>query len=145
MSRASMMVLDQAKFPWRLTLDKSWQNNFNELVKYKEEHRSTRIPRTHELSEWVSYQRRAKKNNKMPKARADKLKGIGFEWTLNKSWDERFAELVSFCDSHGHCCVSRCDDSHDTKHAKWISDQRFKTTRRKISEETRLRSSKNRI
>ena len=90
------MVLDQAEFPWCLTLDESWQNNFNELVKYKEEHRSTRIPRTHELSEWVSYQRRAKKNNKMPKARADKLKGIGFEWTLNKSWDERFAELVFF-------------------------------------------------
>ena len=96
LSTARMMVLDQAKFPWLLALKETWQKGFNELVKYKEEHRSTRVPRSHDLGNWVSNQRRIKKNNNMSKVRADKLKGIEFEWTLNKSWDERFAELVFF-------------------------------------------------
>ena len=115
MSTARMMVLDQVKFPWLLTLKESWQKSFNEIFKYKEEHRSTRVPRSHDLGNWVSNQRRIKNNNNMSKARADKLKGIRFKWTLNKSWDERFAELVSFRGSYGHCRVSRNDDSHDTK------------------------------
>ena len=110
-----MMVLDQVKFPWLLTLKESWQKSFNEIFKYKEEHRSTRVPRSYDLGDWVSNQRRIKNNNNMSKARADKLKGIRFKWTLNKSWDERFAELVSFRGSYGHCRVSRNDDSHDTK------------------------------
>ena len=74
-----MMVLDQAEFLWPLTLEESWQKGFNELVKYKEEHRSTRVPRSHDLGDWVSNQRRIEKNNKMSKARADKLKVTGFE------------------------------------------------------------------
>ena len=135
LSTARMMVLDQAKFPWLLTLGESWQKGFNELVKFKEEHRSTRVPRSHDLGNWVSNQRRIKKNNNMSKARVDKLKEIGFEWTLNKSWGERFAELVSFCGSHGHCRVSRHNDSHDTKLAKWVSDQRSNNKKKNRGED----------
>ena len=35
LSTARMMVLDKAKFSWLLTLEESWQEGFNELVKYK--------------------------------------------------------------------------------------------------------------
>ena len=61
MSTARMMVLDQAKFPWLLTLEESWQKGFNELGKYKEEHRSTRVPRSPDLGDRVNNQRRIKK------------------------------------------------------------------------------------
>jgi len=62
LSTARMRVLDQAKFPWLLTLEGSWQKGCIELVKYKEEHRSMRVPRSHDLGDWVSNQRRIKKN-----------------------------------------------------------------------------------
>jgi len=54
LSTARMMALDQAKFRWLLTLEESWQKGFNELMKYKEEHRSTRVPRSYDLGDWVS-------------------------------------------------------------------------------------------
>lgn len=39
---------------------------------------------------WVSTQRKAYKNNKLPQDKIDRLNSIGFKWNINKTWGEMF-------------------------------------------------------
>jgi hypothetical protein len=55
----------------------------------------------------------------------NKLDSVGFKWVFdrshNKTWEERFLDLVSFKREHGHCNVPRKEGTF----GEWVSVSRI--------------------
>eukprot|EP00980_Cylindrotheca_fusiformis_P029472 scaffold23479_cov143-Cylindrotheca_fusiformis.AAC.22 len=117
-------------FPKQATYDQKWNQHYNELVAFKEEHGHCRVPQKCEqkgtLSQWVKRQRyhRKHKPDIISEDRIRKLDEIGFVWDAQELvWQTRFAELLEFKQNHGHCSVSY-KYPHNQKLATWVKCQR---------------------
>ena len=95
---------------------KHWQEKFEELAKYKEEHGHTRVPTNYtkmegelaDLGKWVSLQRMNKRRGAhvMTEERIAKLDSLDFEWSIfKKTWEDKFDDLVAYKEAHGHTNV----------------------------------------
>eukprot|EP00980_Cylindrotheca_fusiformis_P029470 scaffold23479_cov143-Cylindrotheca_fusiformis.AAC.20 len=129
-------VADQSKidssisFPRQATYDQKWNQHYNELVAFKEEHGHCRVPQKCEqqgsLSQWVKRQRYHRKHKPgiISEDRIRMLDEIGFVWDAQELvWQTRFAELLEFKQSHGHCSVPYKYPLNQ-KLATWIKCQR---------------------
>lgn len=69
-------------------LNKSWQQMFAELIKYKEVNKNCNVPRSYlinpQLATWVNTQRVRYKNGQIPQVQIDQLNSIGFMWKIRK-------------------------------------------------------------
>jgi hypothetical protein len=72
------------------------------------------VPKTNAtLSKWVANQRNqyklfvGGKQTFLNEARINKLNSIGFVWTVNLSWTDRYVELNRYYNTHGNVLVSR--------------------------------------
>ncbi len=108
----------------------SWKARFDELVAYKEAHGDCDVPAKWEenerLANWVSMQRQTKKRDALPEARVKLLNQIGFLWqscAAQKPWEARYAELLQFKETHGHCNVSKRNPENPAL-GYWIINQR---------------------
>lgn len=78
------------------------------------------------LANWVSMQRHLKKSGALPEPRVKLLEELGFKWRADHdrlSWDIRYAELLSFKESHGHCDVL-LTNSNNPSLGVWVVNQR---------------------
>lgn len=92
----------------------SWNERFEELKRYKESSGHCDVPQIYDtgLGTWVSAQRSQYKRyiigktSSMTHQRKTVLDKLGFSWSLRKrfSWDERFAELKEYSDTHNGSC-----------------------------------------
>mmetsp|Transcript_14761 Transcript_14761/g.27764 ORF Transcript_14761/g.27764 Transcript_14761/m.27764 type:complete len:349 (-) Transcript_14761:2563-3609(-) len=92
----------------------TWDDRFEELKHYKEQHGHCNVPQIYErgLGTWVSQQRaqykrfKSGKTSSMTKRRQQKLDSLGFSWSLRKrhSWDERYNELKAFSEANDGSC-----------------------------------------
>ena len=59
------------------------------------------------LGKWVARMRAARKEKRLTELQVRELDQIGFTWSIDRqhSWEERFKELKSFKQAHGHCNV----------------------------------------
>ena len=121
---------------------KSWDEMFDLLVKYLNEHNNEypsqrdKDPEIRKLSIWVSYQRMCYKKGTLPKDKIKKLKSINFKFEKNKSWDEMFNLLVEYMNEHNNKCPSRTDtDPEIKKLARWIDTQRVSYKKGILSED----------
>ena len=111
--------------PWKLSNEEKWEQNYQELLVFREENGNCKVPRAHGIGEWVSSQRKGMKLHVQGKKsclnleRIEKLTSIEFEWNLN-NWDEKFEELCAFELQNGHCLVRR---DYGTL-GRWVSNQR---------------------
>lgn len=110
-----------------------WLRRFKELKQFKKEHGHCNIPRIYEpnvsLGIWVQKQRQNHKSmmenesSNIIKEREEKLEKIGFVWKIqDKSWGQKYKELVKFKKQHGHCNVPR--HSHTKELGLWVMTQR---------------------
>jgi hypothetical protein len=124
---------------------KSWDEMFDHLKEYAEEHGDTNVPTQQgPLGRWVSTQRTffdrlEKGKEKYPLGtclswvewkekvhmRRDALEAIGFEWHhLSEirwnQWNNMFQELVKFKETHGHTNVSQ----RNKPLGQWVNTQR---------------------
>ena len=92
----------------------SWQKRFEELEAFKVEHGHCNVPKNTanlQLGKWVGKQRyeyklrKEDKKSQITDDRVTKLESLGFEWSLNVPWEERFEDLKAFKVEHGHCNV----------------------------------------
>mmetsp|Transcript_28028 Transcript_28028/g.59176 ORF Transcript_28028/g.59176 Transcript_28028/m.59176 type:complete len:531 (+) Transcript_28028:30-1622(+) len=89
-----------------------WEERFQELSEYHEEHGDCRVPRGPGLGEWVSTQRKCMKQyqqgnkSSITPERVKRLESLGFEWNLN-NWDKNYEVLCDFVKDNGHCLVPR--------------------------------------
>eukprot|EP00980_Cylindrotheca_fusiformis_P019768 scaffold6927_cov93-Cylindrotheca_fusiformis.AAC.6 len=107
-----------------------WDDLFNRLAAFKEEHGHYCVPQHYKpnicLSQWVKRQRYYRKHRPglMSERRVQKLDQLGFVWDAQEDvWKVRFEELKTFKHMHGHCNVP-CKYSTNQKMATWVKCQR---------------------
>jgi len=112
-----------------------WMENFQQLLKYKEEHGNCLVPHTYLpnplLARWVKRQRRQYKlclekcpQSTMTPERIDILNKEGFVWDSHEiTWMKKFYDLIDYKKIHGHCRVPSCSKEHPQL-ATWVKCQR---------------------
>jgi superfamily II DNA or RNA helicase len=111
-------------------LTKIWEDNFSELLAYKESNDDCLVPQKYKtesgvkLGLWVTTLRSNKKN--LSPERVQRLDSIGFVWDpKTKSWEDGLAELKEYEKQHGDCLVPQ---KHTTpsgfKLGLWVSNRR---------------------
>ncbi|KAL3945205.1 MAG: hypothetical protein SGBAC_000678 [Bacillariaceae sp.] len=114
--------------------ERQWQEQFDELLKYKEKYGNCLVPHTFEenqtLSRWVKrqrYQYKLMKENKvttMTDSRVIQLEEVGFIWDSHSAaWHERLGELEQYLKETGDSHVpSNCPENPQL--ATWVKCQR---------------------
>ncbi len=117
-----------------------WEEMFAALVAFKNEHGHTNVPqrsrRYGALATWVRNQRLAEKVKRpIMLERRKRLDELGFRWRVSwPSWEEMFAKLVEFKNSHAHCNVPQ-NWREDRRLGKWVNTQRTRNKRGKLRPE----------
>ena len=125
MTEDRKMILDEVKFPWKLSHADRWDLNYQELVTFHSTLGHCKVPRDHAIGDWVSSQRREikkftqGKKTAMTEDRIKKLDAVGFDKNLN-DWDKNLRQSTIFQSKHGHCSCPR--DSHGKlgKLGRWV-------------------------
>jgi hypothetical protein len=116
-----------------------WNEMFQKLVRFKEEHGHTLVPQGQpqfkELSTWVRNQRRAMvQNQPIMGERAQRLDEIGFVWRIveKDAWELMFVTLMEYKQTHGHCNVPQ-KGGECKKLGKWVNTMRWHFKQGKLS------------
>lgn len=94
----------------------TWDNQCDLLAAFYHEHGHFVVPKRHDLSNWVTSQRRAYREGRLKKEYQDKLEGMHFVWTeaaaveSQKNWEKNYDKLKRFKQRKGHSFVQRDDD-----------------------------------
>lgn len=109
----------------------TWDSNFQELVKYKEEHGHVKIPSTYAPNNatyfWIGTQRQAYKKGKLSQERIEKLTELGVDLVIDKprdrpkgitrpafldpnEWERCYANLVKYKNENGDCNVPQREE-----------------------------------
>ena len=145
-------ALNEIGFEWRLRRRPEWDERYDELVAYKEQHGDTLVPTDERvdsankyryLAQWVQTQRREYrlhqewKHSQLTDERIEKLNQIGFVWSVfEAAWEEKFAELVEFKAAHGHTDVP--SSWQDQEFSRWVSVQRQQYKKYKEGKHTQI-------
>ena len=137
-TKARIEALNKIGFEWRLRERPEWDERYDELMAYKEQHGDTLVPmdlrrdsdnKYRELAMWVLTQRQQYqlyqegKHSYLTDERVEQLNDIGFVWDAREaSWEESLAELVEFKESHGHTDVP--SSWADQVFFRWVAYQR---------------------
>lgn len=125
-------------------LGDNWEERFGELKAFKERFGHCNVehlwPENPRLGHWLAYQRRLYTKGILREQRIQKLNEIGFiSDPAEAFWESRFAELLLFKQSHGHCNVSeKYNTATGINLGSWVNAQRRLRSKNKIPEE-RLR------
>ncbi|CAE8630824.1 unnamed protein product [Polarella glacialis] len=128
--------LDALGFMWEVNRAASWQDNFDALKAYKQEHGHARVHHCYvsdngvKLGSWVNTQRKARKGRgscKIDAEQIEQLDSLGLVWEVYKavSWEESFDILKAYKQEHGHTRVPRsyvADDGINL--GRWVNTQR---------------------
>ena len=122
-------------------IDQMWDDRFNELLVYKAQHgncdvavrRGKEFEQCKQLANWASLQRRKYKarkgEKKLGRTRAisdeqiRRLTSIGFQWSLQENFDERFKQLEEYNKRNGHTRVPVFDSSRNNL-GRWATRMR---------------------
>mmetsp|Transcript_7136 Transcript_7136/g.10227 ORF Transcript_7136/g.10227 Transcript_7136/m.10227 type:complete len:462 (-) Transcript_7136:54-1439(-) len=109
--------LDEIGFRWSAQEGK-WNDNFKKLLKFKEKfghvNVSSKWKEDRQLGNWVDTQRSHLKHFKEGKKtilspeKIKRLNDVGFQWVrqdFQETWENRYAELVSYKNLYGDCDV----------------------------------------
>ncbi len=113
----------------------TWEESFAVLLDFQKTHGHVNVRSTDTdhpvLASWVITQRLKHRRHTLQEDRVQKLEAIGFQWGkaeyqpgLQKSWDQRFTELMAFRRQHGHPHVSKADKEQRSLDI-WAKTQRM--------------------
>ncbi len=129
--------LNEIGFIWDAR-ESVWDQKFRELIKYKKEFGTTKVPPSHgSLGVWVKKQREAwralqKTDNSsvftyaLTPDRIAKLDSINFTWQGHEyTWEQHFQHLLLYIQRHKNANVPQSVDTDDyPKLGSWLSIQR---------------------
>lgn len=109
LSQAKITHLEKIDFDWT-PFGSSWEQNFSQLQKYKEQHGHFRISEKHPgnkvLRWWCQAQRIHYKKNTLSKDKIARLEQIGFDWMpVGLTWHRYYKQLQKYKEQHGNCNV----------------------------------------
>lgn len=146
-----MKQLEENGFPfengWLVRRKIIWEERFQELVKYKQDHKMSyaHVPQHKNpkhpyasLGQWCAAQKLRRKGISPPTwtdYEEQKMNSINFKWQTPKvslgsspddeSWLNNYFKLEEYKKKHGHANPSQTDkDNENRKLAKWVNDQR---------------------
>ena len=134
--------LNQIGFPWDAVLE-LWLKMLNKLIEFVNKNKRYPKSRTenkdeHNLSQWISTQRRELAKPEADEFKVKKLKEIGFVWEsqediLEKQWLETYNKVVDFKNKHKRLPKSVEENKQLTEQDKiennlyeWMQRQRIK-------------------
>jgi superfamily II DNA or RNA helicase len=137
-SKERIRLLDEIGFTWQHWERGTFEDHYQELVRFKAEHGHCIIPHNYpekpSLPNFVKYARTRRKAGKLSPERIVKLDAVGFVWApgrhqgnadgMSLEWKARFDELVRYRDEHGDCDVPT-KWPKNPQLGKWASKQRF--------------------
>jgi len=134
--------LENLGFVWKL-FEVAWEEMFAVLTVHKQAHGDCNVPRgwkyNPELAEWCSTQRKAYNNNELSPDRVGRLEKLGFLFDpFTAAWEEMFAALTAYKQTHGDCNVSKYSKDNP-KLGMWCQNQRTAYNRNKLSQDRVIR------
>ena len=129
LSEERILLLDSIGFAWD-PLEKEWQNNYKLLVQFYKDNGNTKVPINHPtLGSWVSRQRKAKSEDKLPEDRIKLLNKLEFVWDpFEQEWQKHFQLLKEYLKENGDTCVP----ARYPKLGYWVFSQRNAKTKGKL-------------
>jgi hypothetical protein len=111
-----------------------WEDYFQQLVEYKQDHGHVPTKRNDPLSMFVicqreSYRRLARNELKTGAARSltperiERLNKLGFPWEVNDKFEQGYKLLLEFKGQHGHCDVlsMRAENKNNTPLSRFVA------------------------
>jgi len=124
------------------THDKQWEEMFQLLLEYKDQHGNTLVPAKYnkntQLGGWVSTQRYVHSKKKLSSNRVLRLESIGFVWCVHTNWDAMYQLLLEYKDQHGNTLVP-AKYNKNTQLGIWVYKQRHFHSKRKLLSKRVLR------
>ena len=114
-----------------------WEEKFQLLIEYKNEHGTTRVPKSHPaLGTWVMDQRARYKRGYLIQYRRERLNSIGFEWNvLTMSWMEMYNQLLCYKRQHnGSTNVPKVFVENKAL-GRWVQHQREMYSKKKLPQD----------
>jgi superfamily II DNA or RNA helicase len=138
LSAERIQRLEALGFVWD-QFDAAWEEMFTALAAFKEEQGHCNVPQScsdnPQLGSWVNSQRTAKKCDRLPAERIQRLEDLGFVWDpIDAAWEEMFTALVTFKEEHGHCNVPQSHPANPQL-GTWVGTQRSAKRRNRLSAE----------
>ena len=114
-----------------------WNKMFLRLVTYKNNHKTTNVPRKYvkdpKLGQWVRNQRQCYKKETISESRVKRLNSIGFFWDpTDTKWKEMYHRLVAYKNKHKSTNVPK-GFTNDPQLAIWVSHQRTSFNKKELS------------
>jgi superfamily II DNA or RNA helicase len=111
----------------------NWEEGFTRLAQYVEVHGDARVHGDHvvdgyKLGQWVTLQRGGYNKGTLEADRKRRLEAVpGWTWNaISDQWEEGFARLVDFVESHGHARVPQPYVLDGYQLGAWVNTQRSK-------------------
>ncbi len=141
-------LLNHLGMNWQIR-DKIWNDYYQLLKEYQEEHGNIDVPRRYEkdgmrLGAWLSTQRQDYKENgknRITKKQIELLNHLGMKWQIrDEKWNDYYQLLKEYQEEHGNIDVPRSYEKNGMKLGVWLNTQRqaykgcqsFKITREHI-------------
>jgi len=128
MTQERIQMLESLGFEWiRDDYDCKFDVQYQELLKYKEEHGDCLVPQVYapnqKMARWVRKQQEYfrdledGKPSPLTTARLHMLEDIGFAFERGsrkgrRRWNDRYAELVRYKETYGDCLISEDDETY---------------------------------
>ena len=134
--------LDVLGIVWENLKEKQWNDTFLELSAYYSEHGDFDIPAKYKtnngivLSTWAKRQCDLYQSGKLSAERTEKLKSIGFDFTIIDQWEEKFQIAKVYYDEHGDLNVPTKLMINGCRLRSWLSRQKRNAKGRKSSDIT---------
>lgn len=143
-------LLEGIGFNWEISARKDarqWDNMYQVLVAYKEEHGNSDVASTHppnqDLANWCISQRTRYAQKKMDQSRIDRLSELDFQFKpfvreskRKVEWEEKYRQLEQFKAKYGKCTVPlKCKDPDFEGLGNWLQSQRYRHRAKKIMPE----------
>ena len=118
--------LDALGIVWEDRLEKQWNDAFQALCDYRNEHNTLSVPTDYKskngtsLYSWVSTQRERYRKGKLSEERIEKLKSIGFKFETPDLWETRYQAAKAYFDEHGDLDIP--DEQSDLR--VWLDRQK---------------------
>jgi hypothetical protein len=120
-------LLDELDFLW---FADNWDAMYEQLVKFKQEHSHTELPkRNTSLGMWCNKQRGKMRQNKLAPERRSRMEEIGFDFELQsekneRRWNAKLQRLEKYKRNHGDCLIPT-KHSEDVELSIWVTHQRL--------------------
>ncbi len=132
LSSDKLKKLEGIGFSWA-SLEGQWNDRFDELLRYKEEHGNADVPRDWPtgLRSWIANQKTSFKSGRLTEDRRIALEKVGIKWDVSSTrWSDRFNELQDYKNMYADIDVPQ---NWPTGLGSWISTQRVSRKRNELA------------